>query len=74
MSSQEELISQAQQTYERVRSEQEQLRARERELKAERAASLQEALDGGVTATRLAEEIGINRVTLYKLLKEHRPR
>lgn len=74
MSSQEEFIGQAQEVYQRVRSEQETLRTRERELKAERAAALQEALDGGVTATRLAEELGINRVTLYKLLKEHRPR
>lgn len=72
MSGQEVLISQAQEAYERVRSEQEKLRARERALKAERAAALQEALDGGVTATRLAEEIGINRVTVYKLLREHR--
>lgn len=72
MSSPEELITHAKDVDKRVRREQDLLRARERDLKAERAEAIQQALDGGVSATRLAEEFGINRVTLYKLLKEHR--
>lgn len=74
MSSEREHIDKAHQVYERVRGEQEAMRTRVQQFKAERAAALQDALDAGVTATRLAEELGINRVTLYKLLKEHRPR
>ena len=72
MSSPEELIAHAKEVDARVRREQDLLRARERDLKAERAEAIQQAIDGGVSATKLAEAFGINRVTLYKLLREHR--
>lgn len=68
----EDLIASALEVDARVRQEREFLRARERALKAERAEAIQAASDGGVTAIRLAEEFGINRVTLYKLMRDQR--